>query len=166
VGIWFKTSAASLAGFVTELACLRGGSRYSFYVNMEGLMKTSRVLILLAVAALVAGVSSVVAAPVESVESSRASAALQKVDAFLGEEAVAKQLTAMGLTHEQASARLAQLSDAQLEQLAAQVDLIKSGGMIQDGGVNRLGPIGCFLQQVGTFFTNIIRFVFCWTGPK
>lgn len=129
-------------------------------------MKTSRVLILSAVTALVAGVSSVIAAPVESVESSRASTALQKVDAFLGEEIVAKQLTAMGLSREQASTRLAQLSESQLEELAAQVDLIKAGGTIQGGGVNPLGPIGCFFQQVGVFVSNIIKFVFCWTDPK
>jgi hypothetical protein len=129
-------------------------------------MKTYRVLILLAVTALVAGVSSGVAAPVESVESSRASAALQKVDAFLGEEIVAQQLTAMGLSHEQASARLAQLSESQLEELAAHVDLIKAGGTIQSGGVNPLGPIGCVFQQIGTFVSNIIKFVFCWTDPK
>jgi hypothetical protein len=129
-------------------------------------MKTIRVSILLLTVTLLATLSSVVAAPVESVESSRASVALQKVDAFLGEKAVADQLTALGLTREQASARLAQLSEAQLEELAAQVDLIKAGGTIQETSTGHMNPFACFFKQLGALFTNIIRMAFCWGDWK
>jgi hypothetical protein len=129
-------------------------------------MKTARVSIVLVVVSLIAALSSVVAAPVESVESARATAALQKVDAFLGEQAVADQLAALGLTREQASARLAQLSEAQLEQLAAQVDLIKAGGTIQGTSTGRMNPVACVFKQLGAVFANIIRVAFCFGDWK
>jgi hypothetical protein len=113
-------------------------------------------------AALVLGVA-VQAAPVDSVESSRA-AALSKVDSFLAEKAVAKRLTAAGLSAEQARARLAKLSDAQLEQLAAQVDQIHAGGMIQDSGTTWAAQ--CFFKNLETFFANIFRILFCWPDLK
>jgi hypothetical protein len=129
-------------------------------------MKTARVSILLFVTAVIATLSSVMAAPIESVESSRASVALQKVDAFLGEKAVADQLTALGLTREQASARLAQLSEAQVEELAAQVDLIKAGGTIQETSTGHMNPFACFVKQLGALFRNIVRVAFCWGDWK
>src|SRR5205823_3653793 len=106
--------------------------------------------------------SVAVAAPVESVESTRATPALQKIDAFLGEQVAATQLASLGLTREQATARLAGLSDAQLEQLAAQVDLIHAGGTIQGGNVNPAGPISCFFKQLGTLLYNLYHTLFCW----
>src|SRR5262245_61767670 len=88
------------------------------------------------------------AAPIESVESARASANLQKVDAFLSEQIVADQLISLGLKPEDVRARLSQLSDAKLEQLAAQVDLLQAGGKIQCGHRrHRWGLLGCVLHQ-------------------
>ena len=95
--------------------------------------------------------------------SSRA-AALAKVDTFLGDIVVADQLTALGLSAEQARARLARLSDAQVEQLAAQVDLIQAGGMIQASGDN--WSVLCVFKTIGTFFGNVFKLFFCWTDLK
>lgn len=102
------------------------------------------------------------AAPVESIESARASAALQKVDAFLGEQAVVDQLTALGLSAADARARIAQLDDRQLEQLAAEVDLLQAGGKIVSGYVNKLGPLGCVLCQIRATLRHIFQVLFCW----
>ena len=129
-------------------------------------MTTTRFLILSAIVATLTICSTLRAAPFESVESACASAAFQKVDAFLTEKIVADQLTALGLSQEQAHARLAQLSDAQIDRLAAQVDLIQAGGMIQDGHRNPLGPIGCALQHLGDFICNVVEFLFCWGDLK
>lgn len=109
-------------------------------------------------------ISAAVAAPVESVESARASKALQKVDAFLGEKAVAKQLQALGVTREQARARLAKLSEPQLETLAAQIDLVKAGGTIQGSG--GVGPLGCMMDAIGRLMYNFWQFFFCWGDQK
>jgi hypothetical protein len=128
-------------------------------------MKVTRSLVALVV--VVVGLSSSVrAALVESVESSRASAARQKVDAFLSEKIVAGQLTALGISHEQVSTRLAQLSESQLQQLAAQVDLIRAGGTIQGGDLNRLGPLGYMAKQLQTLLYNFYQFLFCWGKLK
>jgi hypothetical protein len=123
-------------------------------------MKIGKLLITVALAILT---SSLVAqaAPVDSVASGRA-AALAKVDAFLGDKVVADQLTALGLSAEQARSRLAQLSDAQVEQLAAQVDLIQTGGSIQSSGDP--WPLLCVFKTIGTLFGNVFRLLFCW-GP-
>ena len=121
-----------------------------------------------AIAALMAvtviAVSSAVAAPVESVESGRA-AALTKVEGFLGEKAVANQLTSLGLTRDQVTARLAKLSDTQLEQLAAQVDQIRAGGDIK-GDTTGGGVIGTFFKQLGDFFYNIFQVFFFWRDQR
>jgi hypothetical protein len=103
------------------------------------------------------------AAPVDSVESSRA-ASLSKVDSFLAEKVVAKQLNARGMSAEQARARLARLSDTQLEELASQVDLIQAGGTIQ--GSNTAWPAHCFFKSLGTLFSNVFRILFCWSDLK
>ena len=110
--------------------------------------------------------SSVLAAPVESVESARATVSLQKIDSFLSEQLVAEQLKSLGVTKEQVDQRLAQLSDAQLDDIAAQIDQLKAGGMIQSGAPNPLGPIGCVFKQIGTFISNVVRFLFCWTDQQ
>jgi hypothetical protein len=130
------------------------------------MMNTSRVAVLSAVVAIVVGASSAVAVPCESVESAAASTAYQKVDALLAEQIVANHLQAVGLSSQQAHARLSQLSDQQLGQLAAQADLIRAGGTIQGGNVNDLGPVGCVLHQLGVFFTNVYRLIFCWGELK
>jgi Flp pilus assembly protein TadB len=126
------------------------------------MMKTCLVLVLVIVS--IAGIAS--AAPVESVESARASVALQKVDAFLSEQIVAEQLQALGMTPEQARARLNQLSKAQLEQIAAQIDLVQAGGTIQGGNPRPLGPLGCVLRACSTVLYNLYQVIFCWGDIK
>ena len=116
---------------------------------------------LVAVSAVVVS-ANLLAAPVESMESAQVSAAYQKVDAFLGEQAVVAQLTALGVSRQQVTARLSQLSETQMTALAAQVDLIKAGGDIQGGNPNPLGPVGCMMKQLGVLLHNIFRTVFCW----
>ena len=106
------------------------------------------------------------AAPSESVESAGASTAYQKVDATLGEQMVACRLQAAGLSAQQVHARLSQLNDQQLGQLAAQADMIQAGGMIQNDDVNKLGPLGCMWHQITILATNIYRVLFCWTDLK
>ena len=110
--------------------------------------------------------TAAMAAPIESVESARASVALCKVETFLSEQAVAQQLTALGLSKEQVSMRLAQLSDAQLEQLAAQVDLIKAGGQIQGGNPNPWGPLQCIFNPLSRLCYNVYQVFFCWGKLK
>ena len=129
-------------------------------------MNTSRFAALSVIAAIVISTSTAVAAPCESVESAAASTAYQKVDAVLNEQIVASHLQAVGLTSQQAHARLSQLSEQQLGQLAAQVDMIQAGGTIQRGDANPLGPLGCMWSQLRTFFTNVYHLVFCWQQMK
>jgi len=106
------------------------------------------------------------AAPIESVESARTSAALGKVETFLSEQEVAQQLTALGLSKEQVSMRLVQLSDTQMEQLAAQVDLIKAGGQIQGGEPEKWGPLHCVLEPLGRLFYNVYQVFVGWGRLK
>ena len=124
-------------------------------------MKIAIQLTLFAVAALIS-VSAAVAAPIESVESARASAAFQKVNAFLGEKAVVEELTKLGVTRDQVESRLAKLSDTQIEQLAAQVDTFRAGGKIRGGNPHPLGPLGCVLHQIHCTIRHIIQVLFCW----
>src|SRR5271156_4314802 len=121
---------------------------------------------LAAVSAITLSASLGFAAPSESVESAGASTAYQKVDAMFGEQMVAHRLQAIGLTSQQAHARLSQLSDQQLGQLAAQADMIQAGGTIQGGDVDNLGPLGCVWHQITNFATNVYRLVFCWADLK
>ena len=117
------------------------------------------------VALVLAGVvSATLAAPVESVESARASVTLQKVDALLGEQAVVQQLQALGVTPDQARARLAHLSEAQVEQLVAQIDLLEAGGTIQ--GAGGTGPLQCMWHTLCTLGHNLYAILFCWTDLK
>ena len=128
-------------------------------------MNTSRFVILSAVTAILVGASSTFAAPCESVESAGASTAYQKADAMLSEQVVVTRLEAVGLSSQQAHARLAQLSEQQLGQLAAQADLIQAGGTIQ-GDQDNLGPLACMWHQLTIFCTNVYRLVFCWGDMK
>jgi hypothetical protein len=130
-------------------------------------MKIARFLVPFVVVATLTICSSLRAAPVESVESASASSAFQKVDAFLSEKVVADQLAALGLSQEQAQAQLARLSEAQIEQFAAQVDLIQAGGTIQrDPNRNPLGPIGCAFKHLGILIYDVFEFLFCWGDLK
>ena len=129
-------------------------------------MNDTRLFVLSAVSAMVVSTSSALAAPCESVESAAASTAYQKVDTLLSERVVADQLQAIGLSQQQAQARLSQLSEQQLVQLAAHADMIRAGGTIQDGKVNQLGPLSYMWHQTCSFFKNVYRLVFCWTDLK
>ncbi len=124
-------------------------------------MKTFRLFIPLALVALI-GATATIAAPVESFESARTTATFQKVDAFLSEKIVGEQLTKLGVTPEQAKARLARLSDAQLDQLAAEIDTLQAGGTIQGGNPNPLGPIACVLKQIRDTIVHVIKTIFCF----
>jgi hypothetical protein len=129
-------------------------------------MKIAYLASLSAVTAIVLSVSSGFAAPSESVESAGASTAYQKVDAMLNEQIVAGQLQAIGLTSQQAHARLSQLTDQQLGQLAAQADLIQAGGTIQGDEHVHLGPLRCMWRQLTTFAINVYHVIFCWAELK
>jgi len=120
-------------------------------------MKIARLIIPLAVLTIIT--ASAIAAPVESVESTTAK---QKVTAFLGEKAVVDQLTKLGITPAQAQARVAKLSDAQLESLAAQIDTLQAGGMIQSGHIHPIGPLACVFAQLHQTFMHIVHVIFCW----
>ena len=69
---------------------------------------------------------------------------------------MAEQLTALGLSRSAIDARLGRLSDVQLQQLAAQVDLIRAGGMIQGSGLNRDGPIQLRGASVQDVFSQVL----------
>ena len=90
----------------------------------------------------------------------------RQVDALLSEKAVAAKLQAIGLSSERAQARLSQLSDRQLSELAAQAALIQAGGTIQSGNVEPLGPLNYLFNQARMFFTNVYRLLFTWQDLK
>ena len=129
------------------------------------MMNTARFTVLSGLTALFITASTALAAPCESVESASASTAYQKIDAMLGEKIVVNHLKAIGLSTEQAHARVSQLSQAQLDQLAAQADLIQAGGTIQ-GDNNHLGPLNCMFAQIKVFFYNVYQLIFCWKDLK
>ena len=79
---------------------------------------------------------------------------------------MATQLQAVGLSSEQARARLSQLSERQLGELAAQADLIQAGGTIQGGNVHPLGPLSYIGHQFCRFFDNVYRLLFSWKDLK
>lgn len=129
-------------------------------------MNMSRLLVLSAITAIIVGASSAYAAPCESVASAGASTTYQKVDALLSEKVVTAKLQAVGLSSERAQARLSQLNERQLGELAAQADLILVGGTIQGGDVNKLGPLGYIGHQFCRFFDDIYRLLFSWQDLK
>lgn len=129
-------------------------------------MKIAHLAVLSAIAAVTLNTSSAFAALSESVESAGASTAYQKVDAMFGEQMVASRLQAVGLNAQQAHARLSQLNDQQLGQMAAQADMIQAGGTIQNGDVDKLGPLVCMWHQLTVFATNVYRVIFCWGDLK
>jgi hypothetical protein len=129
-------------------------------------MKLTRSLLLAVPAAFLLAAHVANAAPVESVDSNRATVQIQKIERFLSQDAVSAQLTAIGLTQAQVSARLARLSDTQLEQMAAQIDLVQAGGTMQGAGVMEWNPLGCILAPIGRMFYNIYQILFCWGDLK
>lgn len=120
---------------------------------------------LLSITAVVGLCSLAIAAPVESVESARATAK-QRIDSYLAQQIVMDELQALGVSPQQIDARIARLSDTQLEQLAAQVDLLQAGGTIQRGNPRPLGVLHCILEPAGRFFYNVYQLVFCWGKLK
>jgi hypothetical protein len=129
-------------------------------------MNMARLSFLSAITAIIVSASLACAAPCESVASASASTAYQKVDALLSEKIVATQLQAVGLSSEQAQARLSQLSERQLGELAAQADMIQVGGTIQGGNVRPLGPLNYIFHQAHVFFCNVYRLLFSWEDLK
>jgi hypothetical protein len=133
-------------------------------------MKITQFLLAAALVGVLAVSASVIAAPVDSVESSRASAAKQKLDAFLGEKLVVDQMRSLGITRAHVTARLAQLSDTQIEQLAAQADLLQTGGTIQKSFPNPVGPlelnparpVSHLFEQFRIFFKHLFEAFFAW----
>jgi hypothetical protein len=121
-------------------------------------MKIARLLTILA-----ATTVTLRAAQIESIEAAAAKPALQKLDAFLNEQSVATQLADLGLTPEQAQARLAQLDDAQLTRLAAETTALQAGGDITSGTPRPLGPIGCIFKRIGDTIKHVFQVLFCWT---
>ena len=129
-------------------------------------MNITRLTFLATVTAIVVSVSSTYAAPCESVASAGASTAYQKVDSLLNEKIVGAQLQAVGLSSEQAQARLSQLSERQLGELAAQADMIQVGGTIQKDNVHPGGPFWYIGHQFCRFFDNVYRLLFSWEDLK
>ncbi len=107
--------------------------------------------------------SAASAAPVESVEAGRTTPALQPLDPFRCEQVVVDQLTAMGVSREEVCARLATLSQPELEQLAADVQTIRAGGTIEGGNPHPFGVVGCLFKPFKCFFDLVYQTFFCWT---
>ncbi len=107
---------------------------------------------------------SLQAAPIESVESDRASAAMQKIEWALSQDAVVARMTELGLSRERVMARLSMLSEAQLEHLAAQADLVRAGGTIEGAGIPKYNPLRCIWEPFARLLNNIYQLLFCW-GP-
>lgn len=128
-------------------------------------MKIANIMAVAVVGSLIS-LTTLQAAPVESVESAVANPARQKVVSYLNEQAVSAQLTKLGVSAGQVNARLAQLNDAQLAQVAAQIDKIKAGGDIQNGNPHPLGPIECVINQIGYTIKHIFQVLFCWNDIR
>jgi len=105
-------------------------------------MNIVRLILFGTLAALIVNTPVVLAAPSPSVGSACASTAYQKVDAMLGEKIVTQHLQALGVSEAQAHARVSQLNEQQLQQLAAQADLIQQGGTMQ-GSITCGGSSAC-----------------------
>jgi hypothetical protein len=129
-------------------------------------MNMARFFVLSAVTAIIVSATSTYAAPCESVASASASRAYQKVDGLLGEKIVATRLQAVGLSSEQAQARLSQLSERQLGELAAQADMIQAGGTIQKGDVHPGGPFWYIGHQFCRFCDDVYLLLFSWEYLK
>jgi hypothetical protein len=127
-------------------------------------MKTLLTVVLSTVAAMMLTVTATTAAVVESLESDQGSVAMQKLDTYLGQQVVATRLAQLGLSKADVTAKLATLSEPELERLAGQVDLLQAGGMIQGGNPHPWGVIGCIFEPMGRFFHDVFQLLFCW-GP-
>jgi hypothetical protein len=129
-------------------------------------MNMARFFFLSAITAIIVSATSAYAAPCESVASASASTAYQKVDGLLGEKIVATRLQAIGLSSEQAQARLSQLSERQIGELAAQADMIHAGGTIQKGDTHPGGPFWYIGHQFCRLCDDFYRLLFSWEDLK
>jgi hypothetical protein len=129
-------------------------------------MNKARLFVLSTAAAIIAAASSTYAAPCESVAAASASTAYQKADALLNEKIVATRLQAIGLSSQQAQARLSQLNEQQLADLAAQADMIRAGGTIQGADEQNYNPFKYVGHQFCRFFDNVFRLLFSWQDLK
>jgi hypothetical protein len=125
-------------------------------------MKIACFVVVAMITALIVGAPAALAAPCESVESACASTAYQKVDAMLSQKIVADRLEALGVSEAQARARVSQLDEHQLQQLAAQADMIQAGGTMQSGDVNKWQPLNYLWKQFCVFWSNLYHVVFTW----
>jgi hypothetical protein len=128
-------------------------------------MKIANIMAVAVVGSLIS-FSTLQAAPVESVDSAVASPARQKVVSYLNEKAVVAQLNKLGVSADQIQSRLATLNDAQLAQMASQVDKIHSAGDIQGGDPHPLGPLECILKDISCTVKHVIKLLFCWTDVE
>lgn len=80
---------------------------------------------------------------------------LAKVDAFMANEQVAAQLEAWGVVPEAVSERVAALSDAELQQLAATMESDPAGGVLVVIGIVFVVLIVLELVGVTNIFTRV-----------
>lgn len=79
-------------------------------------------------------------------------AAMATIDAALAREDVRRELVALGVDPDAALARAAALSDAELQQLAGQIDALPAGG---DGALALIGAV--FLVLLILELTGVIN---------
>lgn len=80
---------------------------------------------------------------------------LARVDTVLASAAVQEQLTALGVSHEDAMARVAALSAEELQQLALQMDEMPAGGVLGVLGVILVVLIVLEVLGVTNVFTKL-----------
>lgn len=76
------------------------------------------------------------------------------IDSFLAQELVSSKLAKMGLSEEEIDVRLNKLSDAQIHELAMQIDKVKSGG---SGWVIAIVVVLVLIALVFFFLTHTVR---------
>ena len=123
----------------------------------------SLILSLTAVLSLCAVVS---AAPVGSVESTRAGQATDTIHRYLSQATVVQRLDELGVSRAAIDAQLAKLSDTQMEALAADIELVQAGGQIQGGNPHPWGTLECIFEPIGRFFYDVYQVIFCWGKLK
>lgn len=88
----------------------------------------------------------------EFLEVQNRAAAMAAIDAALAREDVRRELVALGVDPDAALARAAALSDAELQQLAGQIDALPAGG---DGALALIGAV--FLVLLILELTGVIN---------
>jgi outer membrane protein W len=82
------------------------------------------------------------------------------------QQCVVDRLMSLGLSAEQAQSRVAQMSEAELEQLAAEPGLLLVGGTIQGDETDTLGPVGHGKRTAGTLMDNVYENLLGWDRPS